>query len=157
VSHEIEWRQVLTATQVFANGYAWLVVRHDSDEVELYSPQLDKTHVGRPKSWNKVTVLTPDDGRYRHGWEHQFVEVQSVPRDKFAEMLLTIRLGAWHIAEREEGKPWRTYDFEPMPADRKRAHLLFFHRYDLAAVADEDLDAYHVDRADVVEHTHEGE
>lgn len=155
MTHDIEWGQVLTSTQVFANGYAWLVVRHDGDEFELYSPQLQKTHIGRPKPWNKVTVLTPDDPRYRKGWDSDFIEVLPVKRGDFAEMLVTIQLGAWQIAEREEGKPWAVTAFEHMPADQKRAHLLFFHRYDMAAVADDKLDAYHDKRADVVEHNHE--
>ncbi len=154
MSHDIEWGQVLSATQVFANGYAWLVVRHDGDEFELYSPQLQKTHIGRPKPWTKVTVLTPDDARYRSGWETQFVEVLPVKRADFAEMLVTIQLGGWLIAEREEGMPWQTVGFEHMPTDQKRAHLLFFHRYDMAAVPDEKLDPYHAERTDLVEHVH---
>lgn len=157
MSHDIEWGQVLTSTQVFANGYAWLVIRHDGDEFELYSPQLQKTHIGRPKPWNKVTVLTPDDDRYRKGWETQFVNVIGIPSDEFAEMLIVLRLGGWFIAEREEGKPWSTGAFEHMPAEQKRAHLLFFHRYDMAAVADDQLDAWHEKRADVVEHEHKEE
>lgn len=163
MSHEIEWRDVLVGTQVFANGYAWVVEIHVGDELTLYSPKLDKRHVGRPKTWNKVTVLTPDDPRYAKGWAEQVIEVTAAQgnsvtpgeRAHFAEMLLVVKLGSHEIGTKLDGQDWWTPEFEAVSAEDKRLHLVYFHRVDSSSIEDADLDQYHLSpQSQDVQHTH---
>ncbi len=151
MSHDIDWAQVLTGTQVFANGYAWIVEAHVGNRIDLYSPVLDKRHQGSPKPWNKVTVLTADDPRYLKDWREKFIEVLATEEDlhgqQIAELLLTVKLGAHTLGERidepDTWTHWRTNVFDRMTVTERRLHVVYFHRIDVAEIADGDLHFYH--------------
>jgi len=146
-SFELEWRDVKEGSQVWVNNYTWLVEHHVAGQVSMYSPALDKRHVGNPKPWVKVTVLLPGDKRYRQDWSEKFIEVlaesDEVDGALYREMLLVVRLGGRLIGEKPDGQPWKCWEMDRMDVSHMRLHFVYFHRVDAAGMEDNDLVALH--------------
>jgi len=154
VSHEIEWGQVLPKSQVWRNGFTWIVETHAGGTVTLYAPTIDKRHTGTPPSWNKVEVLTPDDRRYHRSAADALPTPRGATDIDVAGALVQIRLGATVIAVRDDDglrfEPW-----DGMDIDSKRLHLLLAHRFSAVNITDAELDTYHGHNSDVP-HEHGG-
>jgi hypothetical protein len=152
MSHEAEWRLVRPGSQVWRNGFAWLVISNDmpaGGTVALRSPSLDKEHRGSPPPYGKVFVLTPDDDRYRRSWAEE--TPPGVGAAEWAEALVIVRLGGVVECERLDGdKEWRV----PSGLDdfRLRRHLLLMHD---VITEPEDPVQVHASAESVVPHRHE--
>lgn len=154
MTHEIEWGQVIDGTQVWRNGFAWIVELKVGNQVTLYSPSIDKRHTGTPPSWNKVEVLTADDKRYIRSRADDLPTPPTVEPIDVAGALVQIRLGASIIAVRDESglrfEPW-----ESMDVAAQRLHLLLAHRLDSGNVTDVELNDYHLNAGNAdVPHSH---
>lgn len=154
MSHEIEWGQVLDGSQVWRNGFTWIVELRIGNQVTLYAPSIDKRHTGTPPSWNKVEVLTVDDKRYIRSPADDLPTPRGSDEMDVASALVQIRMGAIVIAVRDDDglrfEPW-----ESMNAEAKRLHLLLAHRFSAENIIDAELDDYHHNAGnDDVPHTH---
>jgi hypothetical protein len=150
MTHDIEWRDVLIGSQIWANGRTWLVRARMDKTFTLFSPQLDAEREGTPNPWAKATVLTVDDGRYIKSW----ADVLPTSPDAFVEALVAIRLGGRLIGERRGDDAWRVGSFELADRIDKKAHLLFFHRLTTDVEGPADPISYHAEHPAKVEHVH---
>lgn len=147
MSHEAEWGQVLDGSQVWRNGFAWIVESgyKSGPQVTLFAPKAGKRHTGSPPKWNKVTVLLPDDPNYIR--THNDLK----PAMDVASALVVFRLGGQPIAEMRD-EQWTFQPFEDLDDAGKRLHLLLAHRISSVALEPSQLDGYHDANPD--KHTH---